>query len=156
GCQRGPARRHVRRIYRPRTGAAYGAWTGAAVAGLQPLTPTPLPLRGREGVQAGYCLASLVSSIHHRQTDFSFLLDAIRMATTVTSPDAKHVKQAVSGVVPPELSEGLIRQVLPSVTDSPGLATLCEKMMRTIVLAPLAWLLLAVPYFKKVLPITAK
>src|SRR5262249_18411155 len=26
----------------------------------------------------------------------------------------------------------------------------------TIVLAPLAWLLLAVPYFKKVLPITAK
>src|SRR5262245_35831143 len=78
------------------------------------------------------------------------------MATTVTSPDAKHVKQAVSGVVPPELSEGLIRQVLPSVTDSPGLATLCEKMMRTIVLAPIAWLLLAFPYFKKILPVSAR
>ena len=78
------------------------------------------------------------------------------MTTTVSSPNAKHVKQAVSGVVPPELGEGLIRQVLPSVTDSPGLAALCEKMMRTIVLAPLAWLLLSIPYFKKVMPVTAK
>src|SRR5437588_7790660 len=78
------------------------------------------------------------------------------MTTTVSSSDAKHGKQAVSGVVPPELGEGMISQVLPSVTDSPGLAALCEKMMRTIILAPLAWLLLAMPYFKKVMPITAK
>src|SRR5262249_27393715 len=69
---------------------------------------------------------------------------------------APHAKQAVTGVVPPELAEGMIREVLPSVTDMPGLATTCEKLMRTIVLAPVAWLLLALPYFKKVMPGTAK
>jgi hypothetical protein len=68
----------------------------------------------------------------------------------------KQIRQAIAGVVPPELSEGMIRQVLPSVTDMPGLAALCEKMMRTIVLAPLAWMLLALPYFKKIMPLTAK
>jgi len=70
--------------------------------------------------------------------------------------EAPHPKQAVTGVVPPELAEAMIREVLPSVTDMPGLATACEKLMRTIVLAPVAWLLLALPYFKKVMPGTAK
>jgi len=70
--------------------------------------------------------------------------------------EAPHAKQAVTGVVPPELAEAMIREVLPSVTDMPGLATACEKLMRTIVLAPVAWLLLALPYFKKVMPGTAK
>src|SRR5262249_37581920 len=78
------------------------------------------------------------------------------MESTVRSSEAKQFKQAVTGVVPPELSEGMIRQVLPSVTDSPGLAALCEKMMRTIVLAPVAWMILAWPYFKKILPVTAQ
>lgn len=78
------------------------------------------------------------------------------MTTAATPSEPKHFKQAITGVVPPELGEGLIRQVLPSVTEMSGLATLCEKMMRTIVLAPVAWLLLAFPYFKKILPITAK
>jgi hypothetical protein len=66
-------------------------------------------------------------------------------------------KQAVTGVMPPQLGEAIIREVWPSVTDAqPALATLCEKMQRTIVLAPLAWLLLAPLYFKKVLPFLAK
>ncbi len=78
------------------------------------------------------------------------------MQATVTSSDNKHVKQAITGVVPPELGEGMIREALPSVTDMPALATLCEKLQRTIVLAPVAWLLLAYPYFRKILPITAK
>jgi hypothetical protein len=34
----------------------------------------------------------------------------------------------------------------------PALAGLGRVLMRTIVLAPLAWLLLALPYFKKILP----
>jgi hypothetical protein len=66
-------------------------------------------------------------------------------------------KQAVTGVMPPQLGEAIIREVWPSVTDaSPTLALLCEKMQRTILLAPLAWLLLAPLYFKKVLPFLAK
>src|SRR5215475_9198392 len=66
-------------------------------------------------------------------------------------------KQAVTGVLPPQLGEAIIREVWPSVTGmQPGLATLCEKMQRTIVLAPLAWLLLAPLYFGKVLPFLAR
>jgi hypothetical protein len=66
-------------------------------------------------------------------------------------------KQAVTGVTPPQLGEAIIREVWPSVTDaSPALAALCEKMQRTILLAPLAWLLLAPLYFKKVLPFIAR
>src|SRR5262245_48914655 len=65
-------------------------------------------------------------------------------------------KQAVTGVLPPQLGEAIIREVWPSVTGmQPGLAALGEKMQRTIVLAPLAWLLLAPLYFKKVLPFLA-
>ena len=78
------------------------------------------------------------------------------MESTLTQSETKYMKQAVTGVVPPELGEGMIRQVLPSVTDMPGLAALCEKLMRTIVLAPVAWLILAWPYFKKIMPVTAK
>jgi hypothetical protein len=78
------------------------------------------------------------------------------METAVSAPEMKHPKQAVTGVVPPDFGEAMIRQAWPSVTTMPGVATLCEKMMRTIILAPLAWAILALPYFKKVLPITAK
>jgi hypothetical protein len=61
-------------------------------------------------------------------------------------------RQPVTGLVPPEMDEAVIRIVWPSVTTSPALAGLGRSLMRTIVLAPLAWLLLALPYFKKVLP----
>src|SRR5262249_9744925 len=65
-------------------------------------------------------------------------------------------KQAVTGVLPPQLGEAIIREVWPSVTGmQPGLAALGEKMQRTIVLAPLAWLMLAPLYFKKILPFLA-
>jgi hypothetical protein len=78
------------------------------------------------------------------------------MHTAVSTPETHHPKQAVTGVVPPEVSEAMIRQAWPSVTTMPGVARLCERLMRTIILAPVAWAILALPYFKKVLPITAK
>jgi hypothetical protein len=61
-------------------------------------------------------------------------------------------KQAVTGLVPPELGETTIRVVWPSVATAPAVASLGRALMRTIVLAPLAWLLLAPFYFKKILP----
>src|SRR5207245_6841861 len=61
-------------------------------------------------------------------------------------------KQAVTGLVPPEVGETTIRVVWPSVAASPAVAGLGRWMMRTIILAPLAWLMLAPFYFKKVLP----
>src|SRR5207245_6932743 len=61
-------------------------------------------------------------------------------------------KQAVTGLVPPELGETTIRVVWPSVAASPWVAGMGRRMMRTIILAPLAWGMLLPFYFKKVLP----
>lgn len=49
--------------------------------------------------------------------------------------------QAVTGVSPPQV-EAIIRDVWPSVITSPGAALLAGKLQRTIILAPLGWLLL--------------
>jgi hypothetical protein len=65
-------------------------------------------------------------------------------------------KLAVTGVVPPQRAEALIRETWPSVDDMPAVAGLAHTLMRTIILAPVAWLLLAPCYFKKVLPFIAK
>lgn len=65
-------------------------------------------------------------------------------------------KQAVTGVTPPQLGEAIIREAWPGVEDVPALAHLAQLLMRTIVLAPLGWLLLFWPFFKKVLPVFAK
>jgi uncharacterized membrane protein YdbT with pleckstrin-like domain len=65
-------------------------------------------------------------------------------------------KSPVTGVVPPQTAEAMIRETWPGVDDVPGVADLAKLLMRTIILAPLAWLLLAPCYFKKVLPFIAK
>jgi hypothetical protein len=62
-------------------------------------------------------------------------------------------KQAVAGLTPPQLDEAKIRDAWPSVAAYPRIAGLGRFLMkRTFVLAPLAWLILALPYFLKVLP----
>jgi hypothetical protein len=65
-------------------------------------------------------------------------------------------KLAVTGVVPPQRAEAMIRETWPGVNDVPAVAGLAHALMRTIVLAPLAWLMLAPCYFKKILPFIAK
>ncbi len=59
---------------------------------------------------------------------------------------------AVTGLVPPQLGEVRIRERWPSVAAHPALATLGQKLTRTIILAPLAWLLMAGAFFGKLLP----
>ncbi len=61
-------------------------------------------------------------------------------------------QQAVTGVVPPQTSEAVIRTAWPAVTAAPPVAALGRTLIRSIVLAPLGWLLLAPFYFKKILP----
>jgi hypothetical protein len=61
-------------------------------------------------------------------------------------------KQIVTGLVPPQLGEAKIREVWPSVTAHPGVARLGQTLTRTIIGAPLAWLLMAPFYFLKILP----
>ena len=65
-------------------------------------------------------------------------------------------KVAVTGVLSPQRGEALIRETWPGVEDVPGLAGLAHTLMRTYILAPLAWVLLLPLYFKKVLPFVAK
>ena len=62
-------------------------------------------------------------------------------------------QQAVTGVIPPEVAEARIREVYPSVARSSGIASLGKALTRTIILAPLAWLVMSLAYFGKVLPL---
>jgi hypothetical protein len=60
--------------------------------------------------------------------------------------------QAICGLVPPQVDEAWIRVAWPSVAAFPGIASLGRALTRTIILAPLGWLVMALPYFIKVLP----
>ncbi len=69
-------------------------------------------------------------------------------------PDGR--QQVIAGVVPPELYEARIREAWPSVARSPGMASLGRVLTRTIVLAPLAWLVMSLGYFGKLAPFLAR
>ncbi|MBY0527113.1 MAG: PH domain-containing protein [Gemmataceae bacterium] len=64
-------------------------------------------------------------------------------------------KQAVTGLVPPQQGEALIRVAWPAVTAIPPVATLGRKLICSIILAPLGWGLMLPFYFKKILPFIA-
>jgi hypothetical protein len=61
-------------------------------------------------------------------------------------------EQVVTGVVPPQLGEALIREVFPSVAAIPAVATPGRKLICSIVLAPAGWALMLPFYFLKILP----
>src|SRR4051794_13205795 len=69
-------------------------------------------------------------------------------------PDVR--KQVIAGLVPPEVAEALIREAWPSVARSPGMASLGRALTQTLVLAPLAWMIMALGYFGKLLPFVAR
>lgn len=64
-------------------------------------------------------------------------------------------RQAVTGLIPPQVNEALIREVWPSVAAIPPAASLGRVLMNSRIGAPVAWLLLAPLYFKKILPFLA-
>ena len=79
------------------------------------------------------------------------------MSTTSERPRRAGVDQVVTGVVPPQVAEAIIRVAWPSVVEaSAPLANLGRALTKTRLLAPLAWLLMAPLYFKKIAPFTAK
>ena len=61
------------------------------------------------------------------------------------------IRTPIAGLTPPETAEVRVREVFPSVARSPGIASLGRALTRTIVLAPLAWLLMSAVYFGKLL-----
>jgi hypothetical protein len=89
---------------------------------------------------------------------------AITPTTTPAAPPANNqitdtprnvpsTRQAVTGVVPPEVGEAIIREVWPTLAAvSPGITTLAHKLMSTIVLAPVGWLLLAPLFLLRLAP----
>ncbi len=69
-------------------------------------------------------------------------------------PDVR--TQAVTGIEPPEHGEARIRERWPSVARFTAVASLGRALTGTIVLAPVAWIILAPFYFSKVLPFLAR
>jgi hypothetical protein len=68
---------------------------------------------------------------------------------SATSP-----RQAVAGLMPPELGEAMIREVWPSVTAyMRGMTRLAATLMKTVFLAPLGWLVLAPVFGRKLSPV---
>ncbi|HEV3143613.1 MAG TPA: PH domain-containing protein [Gemmataceae bacterium] len=59
--------------------------------------------------------------------------------------------QIITGVVPPQIQEALIREVWAAVTASPGPSAIARKLMGTVFLAPLGWLLLLPLFVKRLL-----
>src|SRR2546425_7494578 len=71
-------------------------------------------------------------------------------ATVPETPQRPGLKQAVTGLVPPKTAEAHLRTAWPSVTDaSPGIARFGRSLMKTIVLAPIAWLFVLFPLYVK-------
>jgi hypothetical protein len=71
------------------------------------------------------------------------------MSTVITN-------QAIAGLLPPSLGEARIRDAYPSVAANFAIATLGYRLTQTIFLAPVAWIVMSVAYFGKVLPIIGR
>jgi hypothetical protein len=66
-------------------------------------------------------------------------------------------KQAITGVMPPQLGEALIREAWPNVTGiSPVISGIAKRLIRSVVLAPVAWALLGLLLPIKFFPLSAK
>lgn len=62
-------------------------------------------------------------------------------------------RQAVAGLMPPQVAEAMIREVWPSVRGiSSGIAGLSSSLIRSIFLAPLGWALNALLFGRKLAP----
>ncbi|HEY7308322.1 MAG TPA: PH domain-containing protein [Gemmataceae bacterium] len=66
-------------------------------------------------------------------------------------------RQAVAGLMPPQLGEAMIREVWPTIMEvSSGVASLSGKLIRSVFLAPLGWMLNALLFGKKLAPFICK
>jgi len=76
---------------------------------------------------------------------------------TTSPPATPRVPQAVTGVVPPQLGEGRIREAWPSLLGvAPGAALLGKKLVQSWVLTPVGWLVLAPLFALKLAPFVCK
>ena len=59
--------------------------------------------------------------------------------------------QVITGVVPPQVHEAMIREVWASITTNSGLTSLARKLMQSVYLAPVGWILLLPLFVKRLL-----
>src|SRR6516162_8516541 len=66
-------------------------------------------------------------------------------------------RQAVAGLTPPQLAEAMIREAWPSVRGvQAGLAGLAARLIKSLFLAPLGWLVNGLLFGKKFAPYICK
>ncbi|HVS39799.1 MAG TPA: PH domain-containing protein [Gemmataceae bacterium] len=87
-------------------------------------------------------------------------IDSIQNAPT-TQPVQRPVMKAsppqpITGLTPPQRAEAIIREVRPSAAAHPALSGPAQMLIRTVILAPLGWLLLAPLFPLKFLPFICK
>jgi hypothetical protein len=63
-------------------------------------------------------------------------------------PLARANEQIITGVVPPQLQEAMIREVWATVAANGPVLSMARKLIKSIFLAPLGWLLIA-PFWAK-------
>jgi hypothetical protein len=79
------------------------------------------------------------------------------MQAETQESNARVVRQAIAGLTPPQQAEAMVREVWPSVVEAqPAVAALGQKLISSVFLAPLGWLLLAPLFFKKIVPFLSK
>src|SRR5690349_15409953 len=81
------------------------------------------------------------------------------MSTTVATDRIDQRKQAVTGVVPPQVGEALIRETWPALSGGPlaSLARLAQALSGPpYVFRPIAWLLLLPAFVLKIAPFVAR
>jgi hypothetical protein len=65
-------------------------------------------------------------------------------------------RQAVAGLMPPQMGEARIREAWPAISAKSSVAKLGQKLVRTVILAPLGWLILAPLFLKKIAPFVCR
>jgi hypothetical protein len=84
-------------------------------------------------------------------------MDPQQVQPTPTAPAAgvstPFPRQAFAGLTPPQVGEARIREVWPSlVARMPGVSHLAQRLICSIFLAPLGWMLLALPFVLRIAP----
>src|SRR2546421_718630 len=68
----------------------------------------------------------------------------------------KNPNQAIAGLVPPALGEARIREAFPTLPGVSGLANLAKRLVKTVFLMPLGWMIQAPLFGLKFAPYVCK
>ncbi len=102
------------------------------------------------------CLCTCAGDDMHNDDDLIFPIPSSQPAKQPVQPAADVTRQAITGLTPPEVREALIRECRPTVSANGRLAGLARWLMRTVIGAPLGWLVLAPLFALKFAPFLSR